>query len=64
MIDMFEGELTGYEALIADMQGQANRTNALALFTRLRQYHGTPVTCIRTHARGSDCLERKTCAVD
>ena len=42
MIDMFEGESTGYEALITDMQGQANRTNALALFTRLRQYTAHP----------------------
>ena len=42
VIDMFEGESSGYEELISDMQGQANRGNALALITRLRQYTAHP----------------------
>ena len=42
VIDMFEGESSGYEELISDMQGQANRGNALALITKLRQYTAHP----------------------
>ena len=42
VIDMFEGESSGYEELVSSMQGQANRGNALALITRLRQYTAHP----------------------
>ena len=41
-IDMFDGESAGYEELISSMQGHANRGNALALITRLRQYTAHP----------------------
>ena len=42
VVDMFEGESSGYDELICSMQGQANRGNALALITRLRQYTAHP----------------------
>ena len=42
MIDMFEGESTGYDKLISGMQGQANHGNPLALITKLRQYTAHP----------------------
>ena len=42
VIDMFEGESSGYEELVSSMQGQANHGNALALITRLRQYTAHP----------------------
>ena len=42
VVDMFEGESTGYEELISSMQGQANRGNALALLNKLRQYTAHP----------------------
>ena len=41
-IDMFDGESAAYEELISGMQGHANRGNALALITRLRQYTAHP----------------------
>ena len=42
VIDMFEGESSGYGELILSMQGQANRGHALALITKLRQYTAHP----------------------
>ena len=42
VIEMFEGESSGYEELISGMQGQAGHANALALITRLRQYTAHP----------------------
>ena len=42
VIDMFEGESSGYEELAASMRGRANSGNALALITRLRQYTAHP----------------------
>ena len=63
-IDMFEGELAGYEELISSIRGQANRGNALALITRLRQLHGTSITRIRSHAGGSNCDERQARALN
>ena len=42
VIEMFEGESSGYEELIYSMQGQAHHANALALITRLRQYTAHP----------------------
>ena len=42
VIEMFEGESSGYEELISSMQGQANHPNALALITKLRQYTAHP----------------------
>ena len=42
VIDMFEGESSGYEELISSMQDQANGGNALALITKLRQYTAHP----------------------
>ena len=42
VIEMFEGESSGYEELISSMKGQANHANALALITRLRQYTAHP----------------------
>ena len=41
-VDMFEGESSGYNELIASMRGQANRGNFLALITKLRQYTAHP----------------------
>ena len=41
-VDMFEAESTGYLELISSIKGQANRGNALALLTRLRQYTAHP----------------------
>ena len=42
VIEMFEGESSGYEELISSMQGQAKHANALALITKLRQYTAHP----------------------
>ena len=42
MIEMFDGEAAKYDELIASMQGHGNRSNALALITRLRQYTAHP----------------------
>ena len=42
MIEMFDGEAAGYDELISTMRGQGNRSNALALITRLRQYTAHP----------------------
>ena len=37
-IEMFEGELLAYEALVSSMRGRPQHGNALALITRLRQF--------------------------
>ena len=42
VVDMFEGESSGYEELISRMQGQVNRGNTLALITKLRQFTAHP----------------------
>ena len=42
VVDMFEGESSGYEDLISGIQGQAKRGNTLALITKLRQYTAHP----------------------
>ena len=41
-IEMFDGESAAYEELISGMRGQANRSNALALVTKLRQFTAHP----------------------
>ena len=42
VIDMFDGESSGYADLTSRMRGQANRGNALALVMKLRQYTAHP----------------------
>ena len=42
IIDMFEGEAIGYGELLDVMRRQANRGNALALISKLRQYTAHP----------------------
>ena len=42
VVDMFEGESSGYEDLISRMKGQAKGPNTLALITKLRQYTAHP----------------------
>ena len=42
VIDMFDGESSGYTELISSMRGQGDRGNALALITKLRQFTAHP----------------------
>ena len=42
VIDMFDGESSGYAELISRMRDQANRGNALALVMKLRQFTAHP----------------------
>ena len=49
VIDMFEGEWSGYEELMSRMPGHVNRGNALSLITKLRQYTAHP-SLVSDHA--------------